>query len=45
EHGLPLTKRLFKVTKLDPIPEFIGPWGRFGDLGQPRVVCPLQSSA
>ncbi|GJR01423.1 hypothetical protein Tco_0524407 [Tanacetum coccineum] len=36
--GLPPTKRLFRVTKLDPIPEFIGPWGRFGDPGQPFVV-------
>ncbi|GJU95025.1 hypothetical protein Tco_1319781 [Tanacetum coccineum] len=37
KHGLPPTKRLFRVTKLDPIPEFICPWGRFGDLGQPSV--------
>ncbi|GKE99290.1 hypothetical protein Tco_0022641, partial [Tanacetum coccineum] len=37
KHGLPPTKRLFRVTKLDPIPEFIGPWGRFGDPGQPFV--------
>ncbi|GKA60423.1 hypothetical protein Tco_0759830 [Tanacetum coccineum] len=35
KHGVPPTKRLFRVTKLDPIPEFICPWGRFGDLGQP----------
>ncbi|GKD71897.1 hypothetical protein Tco_1325987, partial [Tanacetum coccineum] len=37
KHGLPPTKRLFRVTKLDPFPKFIGPWGRFGDPGQPRV--------
>ncbi|GJY66918.1 hypothetical protein Tco_0469156 [Tanacetum coccineum] len=29
---------LIRVTKLDPIPEFIGPWGRFGDPRQPFVV-------
>ncbi|GKE44501.1 hypothetical protein Tco_1471785, partial [Tanacetum coccineum] len=37
KHGLPPTKRLFKVTKLDPFLKFIGPWGRFGDPGQPFV--------
>ncbi|GKG14527.1 hypothetical protein Tco_0354127, partial [Tanacetum coccineum] len=37
KHGVPPTKRLFKVATLDPIPEFIGPWGRFGDPGQPRL--------
>ncbi|GKA35505.1 hypothetical protein Tco_0207307, partial [Tanacetum coccineum] len=37
KHGVPPTKRLFRVTKLDPIPEFICPWGRFGDPGQPIV--------
>ncbi|GKB55386.1 putative ribonuclease H-like domain-containing protein [Tanacetum coccineum] len=38
KHGVPPTKRLFKVATLDPIPEFIGPWGRFGDPGQPRLT-------
>ncbi|GKF79592.1 hypothetical protein Tco_0235160, partial [Tanacetum coccineum] len=37
KHELPPMKRLFRVTKLDPILEFIGPWGRFGDPGQPYV--------
>ncbi|GJV83876.1 hypothetical protein Tco_1523774 [Tanacetum coccineum] len=44
KHGVPPTKRLFRVTKLDLIPEFIYPWGRFGDPGQPIVVRPLQSN-
>ncbi|GKF16529.1 reverse transcriptase domain-containing protein, partial [Tanacetum coccineum] len=44
KHGVPPTKRLFRVPTLDPSPEFIGPWGTFGDPGQPRLVCPLQSS-
>ncbi|GJT29026.1 hypothetical protein Tco_0909301 [Tanacetum coccineum] len=44
KHGVPPTKRLFRVTKLDPIPEFICHWGRFGDPGQPIVVRPLQSN-
>nr|GEV93395.1 integrase, catalytic region, zinc finger, CCHC-type, peptidase aspartic, catalytic [Tanacetum cinerariifolium] len=30
-------KRLFKVTQLDLIPTFIGPWGRFRDPRQPSV--------
>ncbi|GKA25997.1 hypothetical protein Tco_0712106 [Tanacetum coccineum] len=37
-HGVPPTKRLFKVAMLDPSPEFIGHWGMFGDLGLPIVV-------
>nr|GFC16003.1 hypothetical protein [Tanacetum cinerariifolium] len=36
-HGLPPTKRLFRVTQLDPILKFIGPWRRFVDPGQPSV--------
>ncbi|GJW15016.1 hypothetical protein Tco_0019149 [Tanacetum coccineum] len=36
KHGVPPTKRLFKVAMLDPSPQFIGPWGTSGDLGQPR---------
>nr|GEW57138.1 hypothetical protein [Tanacetum cinerariifolium] len=27
-------KRLFRVAELNPIPEFIGPWGTFEDQGQ-----------
>ncbi|GJU20384.1 hypothetical protein Tco_1153726 [Tanacetum coccineum] len=27
KHGVPPTKRLFKVAMLDPSPEFIGHWG------------------
>ncbi|GKA83292.1 hypothetical protein Tco_0804887, partial [Tanacetum coccineum] len=37
KHGVPPTKRLFKVVMLDPSPEFIGPWGMSGDLGLPIV--------
>ncbi|GKD19087.1 hypothetical protein Tco_1208245, partial [Tanacetum coccineum] len=37
KHGVPPTKRLFKVAMLDPSPEFIGPWGTSGDPGQPRL--------
>ncbi|GKF77172.1 hypothetical protein Tco_0229642, partial [Tanacetum coccineum] len=37
KHGVPPTKRLFKVTMLDPSPEFIGHWGMFGDPGLPIV--------
>ncbi|GJR89049.1 hypothetical protein Tco_0213060 [Tanacetum coccineum] len=37
KHGVPPTKRLFKVPTLDPSPEFIGPWGTSGDPGQPRL--------
>ncbi|GKC65630.1 hypothetical protein Tco_1098228, partial [Tanacetum coccineum] len=33
KHGVPPMKRLFKVTMLDPSPEFIGSWGTSGDLG------------
>ncbi|GKF55495.1 hypothetical protein Tco_0165835, partial [Tanacetum coccineum] len=33
KHGVPPTKRLFKVAMLDPSPEFIGYCGRFGDPG------------
>ncbi|GJZ19357.1 retrovirus-related pol polyprotein from transposon TNT 1-94 [Tanacetum coccineum] len=39
KHGVPPTKRLFKVAMLDPSPEFIGSWGMSGDLGLPIVVC------
>ncbi|GJU75194.1 hypothetical protein Tco_1272264 [Tanacetum coccineum] len=38
KHGVPPTKRLFRVPTLDPSPEFIGPWGTFGDPGQPRLL-------
>ncbi|GKE31032.1 hypothetical protein Tco_1450354, partial [Tanacetum coccineum] len=38
KHGVPPTKRLFKVAMLDPSPEFIGPWGTSGDPGQPRAI-------
>ncbi|GJS87414.1 hypothetical protein Tco_0770050 [Tanacetum coccineum] len=38
KHGVPPTKRLFKVAMLDPSPEFIGPWGTSGDPGQPRLA-------
>ncbi|GKD15397.1 hypothetical protein Tco_1199804, partial [Tanacetum coccineum] len=37
KHGVPPTKRLFRVPTLDPSPEFIGPWGTSGDPGQPRL--------
>ncbi|GJT24996.1 hypothetical protein Tco_0894933 [Tanacetum coccineum] len=37
-HGVPPTKRLFKVAMLDLSPEFIGYWGMCGDLGLPIVV-------
>ncbi|GJY15677.1 hypothetical protein Tco_0386099, partial [Tanacetum coccineum] len=37
-HGVPPTKRLFRVAMLDPSPEFIGPWGTSGDPGQPRLI-------
>ncbi|GKB48290.1 hypothetical protein Tco_0899043 [Tanacetum coccineum] len=36
--GVPPMKRLFRVPTLDPSPEFIGPWGTFGDPGQPRLA-------
>ncbi|GKG31155.1 hypothetical protein Tco_0423643, partial [Tanacetum coccineum] len=35
KHGVPPTKRLFKVAMLDPSPEFIGSWGTSGDPGLP----------
>ncbi|GJY27823.1 hypothetical protein Tco_0403590 [Tanacetum coccineum] len=38
KHGVPPTKRLFKVAMLDPSPEFIGHWGMFGDLGRPLWI-------
>ncbi|GKF77070.1 hypothetical protein Tco_0229540 [Tanacetum coccineum] len=38
KHGVPSTKRLFKVATLDPSPEFIGPWGTSEDPGQPRAI-------
>ncbi|GJY16338.1 hypothetical protein Tco_0386760 [Tanacetum coccineum] len=38
KHGVPPTKRLFKVAMLDPSPKFIGSWGMFGDLGLPIVA-------
>ncbi|GJU21882.1 hypothetical protein Tco_1155224 [Tanacetum coccineum] len=38
KHGVPPTKRLFKVAMLDPSPEFIGPWGTSGDPGQPCAI-------
>ncbi|GKD97310.1 retrovirus-related pol polyprotein from transposon TNT 1-94 [Tanacetum coccineum] len=44
KHDVPPTKRLFRVTKLDPIPEFICTWGRFGDPRQPILVRALQSN-
>nr|GEU43687.1 hypothetical protein [Tanacetum cinerariifolium] len=31
-------KRLFRVTQLDALPEFIGPWGMFGDPGQTAMA-------
>ncbi|GJY75162.1 hypothetical protein Tco_0480278 [Tanacetum coccineum] len=37
KHGVPPTKRLFKVAMLDPSPEFIGHWGMSGDPGLPIV--------
>ncbi|GJU50750.1 hypothetical protein Tco_1220305 [Tanacetum coccineum] len=42
KHGVPPTKRLFRVPTLDPSPEFIGPWGTSGDPGQPRMHFLLQ---
>ncbi|GKC00132.1 hypothetical protein Tco_0986268 [Tanacetum coccineum] len=32
------TRVMENVATLDPIPEFISPWGRFGDPGQPRLI-------
>ncbi|GJU39668.1 hypothetical protein Tco_1192625 [Tanacetum coccineum] len=37
KHGVPPTKRLFRVTMLDPSQGFIDPWGKFGDLELPSV--------
>ncbi|GJT66328.1 hypothetical protein Tco_1017808 [Tanacetum coccineum] len=36
KHGVPPTKRLFRVAMLDPSQGFIDPWGKFGDLELPR---------
>ena len=47
KHGVPPTKRLFLIIEslsLTLFPEFNCPWGKFGDPGQPKMVCPLQSS-
>ncbi|GJV22903.1 hypothetical protein Tco_1375598 [Tanacetum coccineum] len=38
KHGVPPTKRLFKVAMLDPSPKLISPWGTSGDPGQPRAI-------
>ncbi|GJU13253.1 hypothetical protein Tco_1183025 [Tanacetum coccineum] len=38
KHGVPPTKRLFRVAMLDPSQGFIDPWGKFGDLELPCVV-------
>ncbi|GJS77508.1 hypothetical protein Tco_0727389 [Tanacetum coccineum] len=38
KHGVPPTKRLFRVAMLDPSQGFIDPWGKFGDLELPSVV-------
>ncbi|GKB19803.1 hypothetical protein Tco_0853726 [Tanacetum coccineum] len=35
KHGVPPTKRLFRVAMLDPSQGFIDPWGKFGDLELP----------
>ncbi|GJU15172.1 hypothetical protein Tco_1143138 [Tanacetum coccineum] len=45
KHGVPPTKRLFRVAMLDPSQGFIDPWGKFGDLELPSVVRSLQSNA
>ncbi|GJY85115.1 hypothetical protein Tco_0499141 [Tanacetum coccineum] len=37
KHGVPPTKRLFRVAMLDPSPEFIGPWGTSGDGDKPTL--------
>ncbi|GJR15278.1 ribonuclease H-like domain-containing protein [Tanacetum coccineum] len=37
KHGVPPTKRLFRVAMLDPSQGFIDPWGKFGDLELPSV--------
>ncbi|GJS70257.1 hypothetical protein Tco_0703098 [Tanacetum coccineum] len=37
KHGVPPTKRLFKVAMLDPSLEFIGSWGMSGDLGNTNL--------
>ncbi|GJS08339.1 hypothetical protein Tco_0365135 [Tanacetum coccineum] len=38
KHGVPPTKRLFRVAMLDPSQGFIDPWGKFGDLELPSVM-------
>ncbi|GJU65446.1 hypothetical protein Tco_1247281 [Tanacetum coccineum] len=38
KHGVPPTKRLFRVAMLDPSQGFIDPWGKFGDLELPSVL-------
>ncbi|GKC73182.1 hypothetical protein Tco_1119065 [Tanacetum coccineum] len=38
KHGVPPTKRLFKVSMLDPSAEFIRHWGMSGDPGLPIVI-------
>ncbi|GJV18028.1 hypothetical protein Tco_1363351 [Tanacetum coccineum] len=38
KHGVPPTKRLFRVAMLDPSQGFMDPWGKFGDLELPSVV-------
>ncbi|GJR91476.1 hypothetical protein Tco_0215487 [Tanacetum coccineum] len=38
KHGVPPTKRLFRVAMLDPSQGFIDPWGKFGDLELPSVA-------
>ncbi|GKF82159.1 hypothetical protein Tco_0243815, partial [Tanacetum coccineum] len=37
KHGVPPTKRLFKVAMLETSLEFIGSWGMCGYLGLPIV--------
>ncbi|GKF91641.1 hypothetical protein Tco_0275342 [Tanacetum coccineum] len=39
KHGVPPTKRLFKVTMLDPSPNLLVHGGTSGDPGLPIVVC------
>ncbi|GJR23799.1 retrovirus-related pol polyprotein from transposon TNT 1-94 [Tanacetum coccineum] len=43
KHGVPPTKRLFRVAMLDPSQGFIDPWGKFGDLELPNKnhICNL----
>ncbi|GJZ92068.1 hypothetical protein Tco_0664133 [Tanacetum coccineum] len=44
KHGVPPTKRLFKVAMLDPSLEFIGSWGMSGDLGDLPIVVKEEDS-